>query len=412
MGVSAPPVVPSAIGRVARESWFDRWLLRRVAAAIGPAAVRLAVGGACREAPGGPAVATVRFRDRAALLGLLPFPGRRLPEAFADRRLEVEGDLLLALESLYRANPDRGRRGPLARLATTLPHLAGLDCRWVRRHYDLGNEFFRTWLDDRMVYTCAYFDPQELSLHDAQTAKMDWVCRKLDLRAGESVVELGSGWGSLALHMARERGVRVRAYNVSHEQVRHARERARSEGLDGLVTFFEADYREATGPADAVVSVGMLEHVGKGAYREFSRTVRRVLDRRTGRGLLHFIGRDAPRPLDPWIRREIFPGAYAPTLDEVCRGVLQPAGMSVFDVENLRPHYARTLHEWRQRYEAAVADGRIGFDDRFRRAWRLYLAGSEAAFLTGSLQLFQIVFAAHGARVTPWSRSQWYASTS
>jgi cyclopropane-fatty-acyl-phospholipid synthase len=134
----------------------------------------------------------------------------------------------------------------------------------------------------------------------------------------------------------------------------------------------------------------------------------RCLDRDRGRGLLHFIGRDRPRPLNAWINHRIFPGAYAPTLEQVERGVLEPAGQSVFDVENLRRHYALTLRHWRERYERAVADGRVGFDERFRRLWRLYLAGSEAAFRVGSLELFQIVFAPHGSTAIPWTRAGLY----
>ena len=152
---------------------------------------------------------------------------------------------------------------------------------------------------------------------------MDHVCRKLGLRSGETVVEAGCGWGALALHMARRYGVRVRAWNVSREQLAWARARARREGLDAAVEFVEGDYRTIRGRADAFVSVGMLEHVGRPSYRELGRVIARVLGGR-GRGLLHFIGRDRPRPLNAWITRRIFPGAYTPTLAEVGRGLLEP----------------------------------------------------------------------------------------
>jgi len=240
---------------------------------------------------------------------------------------------------------------------------------------------------------------------------MQHVCRKLGLRPGETVVEAGCGWGALALHMAKHHGVRVRAYNVATEQIRWARERAEREGLSDRVQFLDEDYRGIDGRCDAFVSVGMLEHVGRANYRELGRVIERTLDRTHGRGLLHFIGRDRPLPLDSWIRRRIFPGAYAPTLDEAFRGVLGPARMSVLDVENLRPHYALTLKHWRERYERALADGRVAFDERFRRTWRLYLAGSEATFRTGWLQLFQVVFAPSGSNAVPWTRASLYRST-
>jgi cyclopropane-fatty-acyl-phospholipid synthase len=298
----------------------------------------------------------------------------------------------------------------LGKLSRYVPHTPPRDRDNVHHHYDLGNEFYRLWLDEQLVYTCAYFESPEQSLERAQVAKMDLVCRKLGLRPGETVIEAGCGWGALALHMARHHGVRVRAYNVSTEQIRWARDRAKREGLSGRVEFLEADYREIDGSCNVFVSVGMLEHVGRANYRELGQALARTLDRERGRGLLHFIGRDRAQPLDPWIRRRIFPGAYAPTLDEATSGVLAPARMSVLDVENLRPHYALTLKHWRERYERAMEEDRIGFDEQFRRTWKLYLAGSEASFRTGWLQLFQVVFAPSGSSAVPWTRAALYRS--
>ena len=188
-----------------------------------------------------------------------------------------------------------------------------------------------------------------MSLDEAQRAKLDLVCRKLQLRPGDTVVEAGCGWGALALHMARHYGVHVKAFNVSREQLAFARERAAREGLSDRVEFIDDDYRNVRGTFDAFVSIGMLEHVGCRHFRRFADVLRRSLRRDGGRGLLHFIGRDAPRPLNAWIRRRIFPGAYTPTLAEVTTRVLAPAGMSVIDVENLRLHYARTLAHWGER---------------------------------------------------------------
>jgi cyclopropane-fatty-acyl-phospholipid synthase len=278
----------------------------------------------------------------------------------------------------------------------------------VHHHYDLGNDFYRLWLDRELVYTCAYFPTPETSLEQAQLAKMDLVCRKLQLRQGESVVEAGCGWGSLALHMARRYGVSVTACNLSREQIRYARERARAEGLDERVRFLEDDYRNLNGRFDAFVSVGMLEHVGREAYAQLGAVIDRCLKEGAGRGLLHFIGRNRPRELQAWIRKRIFPGAYAPTLAEVSRGVLEPWQFAVLDVENLRAHYARTLSHWMQRFEQAAGQVSSLFGDAFVRAWRLYLAGSQAAFELGSLQLFQVTFARDGDRSAPWTRAELY----
>jgi cyclopropane-fatty-acyl-phospholipid synthase len=204
--------------------------------------------------------------------------------------------------------------------------------------------------------------------------------------------------------MAREYGVTVTACNVSREQVRHARERALEEGLEGRVEFVEDDYRNVTGRYDAFVSVGMLEHVGVSHFPSLAGVLRRTLKRDAGRGLLHFIGRDQPRPLNAWIRRRIFPGGYTPTLAQVTTRVLGPAGMSVLDVENLRLHYARTLAHWSERFDAASDVVRRDFGDEFVRTWRLYLAGSQAAFAVGWMQLFQILFSPHGSAPPSWTR--------
>jgi cyclopropane-fatty-acyl-phospholipid synthase len=243
-----------------------------------------------------------------------------------------------------------------------------------------------------------------MSLDEAQQAKLDLVCRKLRLRPDESVIEAGCGWGSLALHMARHYGVRVKAFNISHEQIAYARERAAREGLTGRIEFIDDDYRNVTGEYDVFVSLGMLEHVGRRNLSCVGDVLRRTLRRDGGRGLLHFIGRDVSRPLNAWIRRRIFPGAYTPTLAELTTTILAPAGMSVTDVENLRLHYARTLAAWAARFANAADFVRATYGDEFHRAWELYLAGSEAAFHTGWLQLFQVVFIPRESRPPSWTR--------
>ena len=278
--------------------------------------------------------------------------------------------------------------------------------RNVHHHYDLGNSFYQLWLDPELVYTCAYYATPQMSLEEAQRAKLDLVCRKLALRPGDTVIEAGCGWGALALHMARRYGVFVKAFNVSHEQVAYARARAIREGLAGRVEFIEDDYRNVTGQFDAFVSVGMLEHVGTSHFSTLARALRNTLRRQGGRGLLHFIGRDAPRRLNPWIRRRIFPGAYTPTLGQVTTRILQPAGMSIVDVENLRPHYARTLAHWRERFDTARDCVREAYGAEFVRAWELYLAGSQAAFATGWMQLFQVTFVPRESAPPWWTRAE------
>jgi cyclopropane-fatty-acyl-phospholipid synthase len=208
--------------------------------------------------------------------------------------------------------------------------------------------------------------------------------------------------------MALEYGARVVAGNVSREQVRYARARAEREGFADRVRYVEDDFRNLQGTHDVFVSLGMLEHIGRESYADLGRLLHDRLDPRHGRGLLHFIGRNRPEPLNVWARRRIFPGAYPPTLGEAIRGVLEPCGFSVLDVENLRRHYVRTLAHWRERFEGAAPAIDSMFGERFSRSWRLYLAGSEAAFAAGWLQLFQVVFSRGREDEMPWTREGLY----
>ena len=185
-----------------------------------------------------------------------------------------------------------------------------------------------------MIYSCAYFAREDMTLAEAQLAKLDYVCRKLWLRPGETVVDIGGGWGGLAIHMARRYGVTVKAFNISREQIEFARHRARAEQLDGRVEFIEDDYRNITGRFDALVSLGMLEHVGKKHYRDFGRTADRCLAPH-GRGLIQTIAQNQPTETNPWIQRRIFPGGHVPTLREMT-DIVEPFGFSVLDLENLR----------------------------------------------------------------------------
>jgi cyclopropane-fatty-acyl-phospholipid synthase len=332
-------------------------------------------------------------------------------DAYTQGSLEVEGDLVSFLETLYRSAPKADQLHPLAKLFwqwinRAVPNSATGSRANIHHHYNLGNDFFQLWLDEEMVYTCAYFPTPTLSLELAQRAKLDYVCRKLQLQPGETVIEAGCGWGALARHMAKHYGVKVRAFNLSHEQVRFARERAATEGLAGQVEYVEDDYRNITGRCDAFVSVGMLEHVGRDHYQALGGLIDRCLNLQ-GRGLIHSIARDQAYPMNAWIERRIFPGSYPPTLREMM-DIFEPCGFSVLDVENLRLHYAKTLQHWLARFDARQDLVRDRFDDDFVRAWRLYLAGSLAGFTTGWLQLFQIVFTRSGQNNIAWTRDHLY----
>jgi len=395
---------------------IDARLLRRLLIGMGDPPVEFRLWNGERVAPAaGAPVASVAIADRATLFALLRDPQLRFGDGYTTGQLRIEGDLVQLMLAIYRSGTVAGDGGFVS------GRLAG----WMHRprrnsfsgsrdnihhHYDLGNDFYRLWLGETMAYTCAYYPTAAATLDEAQVAKMDHVCRKLRLRAGETVVEAGCGWGGLALHMARRYGARVRAFNISREQLEYARAQAQRSGLEHLVEFVEDDYRNITGRYDVFASVGMLEHVGRENYAELGRIARDCLAEH-GRGLIHSIGRNRPEPLHPWIERRIFPGAYAPSLSEMMQ-IFEPWELSVLDVENIRLHYALTLRHWLERYESVTDRIAAMFDDNFVRMWRLYLAGSIAAFETGALQLFQVVFTARDNNDLPLTRRFLYPNES
>jgi cyclopropane-fatty-acyl-phospholipid synthase len=393
-----------------RSYGLEEWLLRVLLKAAGNPPLQIVLWDGRAVSTVAVPVARLFIHDRGALYRLFLHPDLHFGELYSSGRLAVEGDLVRFMDLVQHALPDFAQRGPwvklLARLYTWRPNTLARARDNIHHHYDIGNDFYRLWLDERMVYTCAYFPNPDVSLEEAQIAKLDHVCRKLRLRAGEGVVEAGCGWGALALHMARHYGVRVRAFNISREQLAYARRQAREQGLDGQVEFIEGDYREIEGTYDAFVSVGMLEHVGLKHYHELGRVIDRCL-RPHGRGLVHSIGRNRPLPMNAWIQKRIFPGGYPPSLGEMAR-IFEPWRFSILDVENLRLHYAKTLEHWLSRFERAAEPITRRYDADFVRAWRLYLAGSISTFRVGELQLFQVVFARHDNNDLPWTRAYLY----
>ena len=396
---------------------LERWLVRRLLDTVGspPIAIELCSGERVDVLPdGGEPIAVVRLTDRRALFELMQKPEKSFGELFTEGRLNVEGDLVATLEAIDVAIQRAMREsGPVTRMLRKAmekrprPNSLAGSRENIHSHYDLGNDFYRLWLDPGyMQYTCAYYPHEHTTLDEAQVAKLELVCRKLDLKPGDQVVEAGSGWGGLARYMARHYGASVRSYNISAEQVAYARERAEQEGLGNLIEYVEDDYRNITGSYDVFVSVGMLEHVGRGNYADLGGVIDRCL-KEHGRGFVHSIGRNVPRPMNEWIESYIFPGAYPPTLKEMLE-IFEPFEFLIMDVENLRSHYARTLTHWLERFEQNVEKVRDMFDESFVQAWRLYLSGSISAFTQGQLQLFQVLFQRQGADALPVTRDRMF----
>ena len=259
----------------------------------------------------------------------------------------------------------------------------------ARSHYDLSTEMFRLFLDDGMNYSCALYNDEHESLESAQINKLIHIVAKLKLEPGMRVLEIGGGWGSLAIMMARA-GAHVTSLNVSPEQVKIGRQRVAEAGVEDNVEFVIEDYRQHQGTYDRVVSVGMLEHVGVYNFDDYFNTVR---DRLTNDGfaMIHSIGRmTPPGTTGPFFRKYIFPGGYVPALSETFAS-LERSGLWVCDVEILRLHYAWTLRDWRLRFQENRADAEALYDERFCRMWEFYLSAAELGFVDGSNMVFQLL---------------------
>jgi cyclopropane-fatty-acyl-phospholipid synthase len=256
-------------------------------------------------------------------------------------------------------------------------------------HYDLSNRFYRRFLDEDLQYSCAYFERPGLSLEEAQRAKQRHIAAKLLLRPGQRVLDVGCGWGGLALRLAADTGAQVDGVTLSDAQLELARQRAADAGLAERARFFLTDYRDVDGVYDRIVSVGMFEHVGRPNYRTYFEQIKRLLAD-DGVAVVHSIGRsDGPGVTQPWIAKHIFPGGYIPALSETLAAV-ERAGLYVADIEVLRLHYAETLRAWRARFltqrdEVAAIRG-----ERFCRMWEFYLAASEVGFRYAGHMVFQL----------------------
>lgn len=344
----------------------------------------------------------VRVHDERALWAMLLDPDLKTGELYTDGRLTLERGDVLDFLSLILRHGDEVRPGPIGRAIDRLRTATQLwrqrndpdrAQRNVAHHYDLGDALYRLFLDPDWQYSCAYFEHPGQSLADAQLAKKRHVAAKLRLEPAHRVLDIGCGWGGLALYLAGPAGVAsVLGITLSEEQVARARDRAAALGMDGRVSFDLVDYRAVTGRFDRVVSVGMFEHVGLGNYRTFFETCRdRLAD--DGLMLLHTIGcSDEPSVTNPWITRYIFPGGHLPSLSDITKEV-ERSGLIVTDIEVLRLHYAETLKAWRANFRARRAEAEALFDERFCRMWDYYLAMSEAAFRYEKVVVFQLQIA-------------------
>ena len=388
------------------EKLFAKALARYIR--IGSLKLRLPSGDLHVFGDGSGAPATVVFRKPGTLRQMMADPSLGFAEGYMNGDIDVEeGDLLDVMRIAF-SNGDYSRMlGSPSRLRAAFNFLvrrffqintAARSRRNVSHHYDLSGELYRLFLDPDLQYSCAYFDHPGQTLEDAQLAKKRHIAAKLCLDPGQSVLEIGSGWGGLALYLAKHLEADVFGVTLSTEQLEVSRQRAKQAGLDQQVRFELQDYREVSRRFDRIVSVGMFEHVGVNHYRAYFEKIAKLL-KDDGVALVHTIGRSGPPTVtDSFIRKHIFPGGYIPALSEVAP-VVERAGLVLTDLEVLRLHYAETLKAWRANFANARNRVTTMYDERFCRMWEFYLVASEASFRWGDLCVFQFQLARNKAAV-------------
>jgi len=341
----------------------------------------------------------VRFMDAGAERATVVNPELRLGELFMDGRLIVERGTIYDFLELVLRDAKSGQRTLPARLLGRLRFLTrravSRNNPWrarrnVAHHYDLDHRLYELFLDADQQYSCAYFERPDCTLEEAQLAKKRLITAKLLVEPDSRVLDIGCGWGGLALYIKQMGGARqVQGITLSREQLQVATERAEKAGLEDSVRFVLNDYREVEGNFDRIVSVGMFEHVGPRFYQAYFDKCRQLL-KPDGVMMLHTIGlMDGPWYPNPWLDKYIFPGGQLPALSEIVPAI-ERAGLIVTDVECLRMHYAETLSQWRQRFMARREEAFALYDERFCRMWEYYLACCEAAFRYQDVAVFQV----------------------
>lgn len=345
----------------------------------------------------GPKV-TMRLTDRSLYHKLVFNPELHAGEAYTDGRMSFEDSTLRDFLTLFSLNRLSLGSYPLQKVLRRISRLfkslqqanpIGKAQQNIAHHYDLGNDFYKLFLDEGMQYSCAYFTDDDDTLEQAQKNKLRLLAAKLDLKPGLKILDIGCGWGDLALYLARLEDVDVTGVTLSKEQHALASKRAQDAGLADRVHFKLLDYRKVEDKFDRIVSVGMFEHVGVHHYGEFFGKINELMDD-DGLALIHSIGHmSPPGTASPWMRKYIFPGAYSPALSEVF-DVVEQNSLWVTDLEFLRLHYAKTLAHWVQRFDANREKIEAMYDERFARMWEFYLISAEMMFRTGSQLVFHM----------------------
>ena len=356
-----------------------------------------------------PAKFKVIIHEPIAYKKLIKSTSLALGEAYMNGAIEVEGDLIEALDELFKfQNQFSTDYSALKKLLHTSTS-AKNQKKEVCSHYNLGNDFYKLWLDKSMSYSCAYFKNETDTLEEAQYNKVHHILRKLNLKQGMSLLDIGCGWGYLLIEAAKTYGIKGVGITLSEQQYKGFKERIKAEGLEDYLQVELMDYRElrvSDLKFDRVVSVGMLEHVGRENYDLFFKSVDAVL-KPEGLFLLHYISAYGEYPGDAWIKKYIFPGGVIPSLREIIH-LSADYKYYVQDVESLRRHYVKTLLSWYERFEAHLPEVRKLFDERFIRMWQMYLCSCAASFNNGVIDLHQILFTKGVNNQLPMTREYLY----
>lgn len=349
------------------------------------------------------------FKNKDALKKVLVDAPLGFGEGYMKGDIEVEGDLRqvinVGLSSEKLQAQTKQSLFNAIKLNILQRNNRRADKQNISYHYDLGNDFYRLWLDLKMIYSCAYFKNHQDTLEQAQMQKIDLCCRKLQLKPNERLLDIGCGWGSLLIDAAKKYGVQGVGITLSKEQLEYGRQQIKQEGLQDSVHLEYLDYRELgqkNQTFDKIVSVGMFEHVGKANMKYFLDNARKVL-RPGGLLLLHTIGKTVEEPTNSWIKKYIFPGCHLPALGSILKNATS-LGLNFIDCENMRVHYSKTLDKWGERFDLNEQRIRSMFDDRFIRMWRFYLTSCSASFMHGGMHVFQLLFSAGVRNDLPLTR--------
>lgn len=357
-------------------------------------------------------IGEIRFRiylnEPLPISEIISDPSVTFGEAYMHKKLDIEGSIEYVIESLYKNSKSFLRDKKYSKLLNPIKNTLKKSKENISFHYDIGNEFYQLWLDKSMTYSCGYFISDNDTLEQAQANKVDYILKKLNLKEGNTLLDIGCGWGELIISAVKKYKVKAIGVTLSQEQMEKAKKRIQEEGLEEFADVQLIDYRNIENKTfDRIVSVGMIEHVGKEYLDEYFTVINSLLNK-GGLSLLHCIT-SLKGGSNSWLNKYIFPGGYIPSINELV-GNISTESLYLLDLESLRRHYVRTLECWTDNFERALPTIKQMKDETFIRMWRLYLNSCAASFKAGNIDIHQFLFSKGVADEIPWTRNYMYTS--